>query len=390
MLTLMMFLSLACTDDVAEDTSATDDTNTSGDDTGDTGDCFVANPPSGLTLSGEALFLQAQSAAWTAPEAGCADTEGYELALGNASETDLLDWTPVSDTAWDGVLTSELPEDTEITLRVRAIDTEGNRSEAVVSSPFTLWAPDALSGLVSWYDWSDPESAQSSGCGGVASAGQMVGCMRDKSGNANDLFQFNDGFNTYDGPYVGKINGRQAADFTGTRVLFAVHNDSVAVTTDNLTLIWVDAPARVDSSVGDYPVNKEGAYEVAYKSGKVQAAVDTVQGGIWQWGSADPGAKVGAQLNTFQYDGSTWTFRRNGEELGTMSPAGNQTGAIQQGYMQQGGFSTTETPLVIGGRPNGSTISYEAIQGELLILEQNPTPAELDTLEAYLTQKWGL
>lgn len=45
---------------------------------------------------------------------------------------------------------------------------------------------------------------------------------------------------------------------------------------------------------------------------------------------------------------------------------------------------------MIGGRPSGNTISYEAVQGELLILEQNPSAEDLAILESYLMQKWGL
>jgi hypothetical protein len=394
MLTFLMILSLSCTNQ--DSTSSTDDTNTTGDDTSgsndtgtiDTGDCQMANPPSTVSLSGEALAFQAQSATWSAPEQGCADTASYEVALGHLMETDILDWTPVTGTTWDGAVTSELPEGKQITMYLRAIDTQGNVSEYIASDDYMLWSPSSLGGLVSWYDWSDASKGQTSGCGETAGTGQMIGCMRDKSANANDLFQYNDGMNVYDGPFVGSINGRRAADFAGNRVLFALHNDSVAVTTDNLTLIWVDSPSRVDG--GDYPVNKEGAYEVAYLNGTLQAAVNTVSAGAWAWGTTDTGASTGPQLNTFTYNGSTWTFRRNGSELGSMTPAGNQTGTINEGYFSQGGHQTTETPLVIGGRPSGSIISYEAVQGELLILEQNPSAADLAVLESYLMQKWGL
>lgn len=397
MLTLLMFLSLACSDESGQDSTAISDTNASTDDTGtddtgpiDTGDCLIANPPSELVLSGQALFFLAQTATWTAPAQGCADTERYEVALGHLMETDILDWSPVTDTAWDGVVSSELPEGKQITMYLRAVDTQGNISEALASTNYTLWSPSNLAGLVSWYDWSDPSKTQTSGCGGTAASGQMIGCMRDKSGNANDLIQYNDGVNTVDGPHLGSINGRPAADFSGNRLLFAQHNDSVAITTSNLTILCVDAPNRVEQSSIEYIVNKEGAYELAYRQAKFQAAIETEAGGAWDWGTTDTGTSAGPQMNAFIYDGSTWTFRRNGSELGSMTPAGNQTGAINEGYFNGGSFQTNETPLVIGGRPSGNTISYEAVQGELLILEQNPSAEDLAILESYLMQKWGL
>ncbi len=397
MLTLLMFLSLACTDESGQDSAVGDDTNAAGDDTEtddtgliDTGDCLIANPPSDLSLSGEALFFRAQSATWTEPTQGCADTERYEVALGHLMETDILDWSPVTGTVWDGVVTSELPEGKQITMYLRAIDAQDNISEPIASTDYKLWSPSSLGGLVSWYDWSDSNKTLTSGCGGAAASGQMIGCMRDKSGNANDLIQYNDGVATVDGPKVGSINGRPAADFSGNRLLFAQHNDSVAITTSNLTILCVDAPTRVEQSSIEYVVNKEGAYELAYRQAKFQAAVETAASGAWDWGTTDSGTSAGPQMNAFLYDGSTWTFRRNGSELGSMTPAGNQTGAVNEGYFNAGSFQTNETPLVIGGRPSGNTISYEAVQGELLILEQNPSDAELALLEDYLMQKWGL
>ena len=395
MIPFLLLFSLACKDGGDVDDSqvtGTDDTQ-SGDDTG--AECLEASAPTALTLVGEATPLTAPTLTWTEPVEGCAQTVEIQLALGDGSDPAAwLDWTAVTQ-PWDGSLSTPLPLEGEVVASLRAVDALGNQSEAV-SASFTMWSPSALEGMVAWYDFADTDTLLGTGCSAPAAEGEVIHCVDDKSGNGNDLSDADagEGYPDFDGPLRTTLNGRAAADFHGQRLLWVPDNDSIGFQAPGMVAVWVDAPSRVNDYTGEYPLNKEGAYEFAYREGQLKAAIETEASGRWEWGTVDPGASPELQLNAFVYDGTNWVFRRNAEPLGLMSPAGNQTGLTNAGYyeLHYGGqtFVITETPLVIGGRPLGNTVSYEAVQGELLLFDQVPTGTDLNLLERQLMEKWQI
>lgn len=220
-------------------------------------------------------------------------------------------------------------------------------------------------------------------------------CLKDKSSHAHSFTGEDVRELDIRRPTLRSLGEGRALDFRGRAMMFANSTEALEITGSDLVFAVVDAPDVVDATGPfHYPLNKEAAYEFAYFRGDFQAAIDTTAPGVWEWSQhGEQAASPGLQLNSFVYDGTNYAFHRNGEELVTMAATGGQTGDIQgAGYYRDpiSGREISPSPVVLGGRPRGLTVLYEADQAELVLLDAAVTDDQLDALHRYLMERWDL
>lgn len=224
-----------------------------------------------------------------------------------------------------------------------------------------LGALPVSTGLVAWYDASDPAS--------VTISGSNVSRWADKSGNGNDA-QAASGVATY---AAAAQNGLNTVRFNGSATLRAPHSTSLNLTGSGLSVFVVFRSTAVNGQWAF--VNKESSWEVGERSsgGGFTAAV---QAGCWAWVAAVPAASGAWHTATFRYTPS-WLFTVDSGSVTTGSPPCS------------GSIVPSSSGLTLGGRGDGASPSLTGDLAEVLIFDRGLTDTENDQIRAYLKAKWG-
>lgn len=149
--------------------------------------------PSGMTLAGQPNLSSSPQASFTGGSDTCAFSH-HEIAIGTTtSSSDVVNWKNIgTNSAYKFTsITPELSRGVNYYVNVRSVDLAGNISTILSSSAFSLTGPGAVSptGLEIWADTSDTNGVYSDSlCSSpqVTNNGQ-VGCLKDFSGNGNNL-----------------------------------------------------------------------------------------------------------------------------------------------------------------------------------------------------------
>ncbi len=243
-----------------------------------------------------------------------------------------------------------------------------------------------ISGQVLWLDSKDGTTVldadgdnAATGTGGAGDGfGGTVGTWQDKSGLNNHVTQGTAANRpTYN---VTTLNGNPVLGFDGINdVLFRPDTSaSLDLTGNGLTIFAV---ARASNVAGSPMIlNKENSYELAMQGSKIQGAVETAAGGVWQWGGTTA-IDTAWHMVEFQHDNTLWNFFKDGTLTESIAPAGAQTGNVTQ---SGGNFN-------IGARGFGAPSSqfFAGSMAEVLLYNRALTSDEMQDVENYLANKWG-
>jgi len=229
-------------------------------------------------------------------------------------------------------------------------------STVAAGPPFS---PTDVAGLEAWWDFSDiTKLYQDSGkTTPVASDGDVIGAVVDKSGNGNDATQ---GTTTNKPVYKVNIqNGLSIARFITDDYL-----DFSGVSYDDMHWFFV-VKGRVENNYNGIISQDATHYIIFSKPSNLYSEYNnTLHYGLSltqaQWnliGWIHDGTKQYTSLNTSKDSGTAAT-------------------------------STTETPIYLGVRYNA--YYFDGDMGEILIYNAEITGADLASLETYFDNKWSL
>ncbi len=240
----------------------------------------------------------------------------------------------------------------------------------------------AIGGNVLWLDGADQSTILDADGDDANSGGAFSGSVatwNDKSGNNNNLSNANAARNpTYN---AGAKNGNGTLSFDGGDALFATDANvpSLDLSTNGFTLFAVLDPATLGGN--RIIINKEGSYEIGINAGRVQAAINTVAAGGWNWGGT-VNTTANWHVTGFEHADTTWRFHEDGILTQEIAPAVGEVGNIVP----------TNSVFSVGGRgaaqPTGSFFLGD--MAEVIMFNRELTSDEYHDVENYLANKWGL
>jgi Ca2+-binding RTX toxin-like protein len=226
------------------------------------------------------------------------------------------------------------------------------------------------SGNKLWLDAADASTITDAGGGAVSG-------WADKSGNDNHTTMLTG--TKQPTLTTNSVNGLNSLTFDGGDVLTAADSASLDISGNQLFFISVVTPTQIGGS-GDLIINKESSYEVAARSSDIEAAVETADGGSWAWGGNMTAYSAETRAYGFNHNNTQWNFYTDGALIETIVPAGNEVGNI----------TPSNNLLSIGGRSNGGNPSYDGQMSEILLFDKTLSAADLQQIQTYLAEKWGL
>ncbi len=240
----------------------------------------------------------------------------------------------------------------------------------------------AIGGNVLWLDGADQSTVldaegDDANSGGAFSG--VVGTWQDKSGNNNHLSHATPSRQpSYN---AGAQNGNGTITFDGGDGLFATDANvpTLDLATNGFTMFAVIDPATLGGN--RIIINKEGSYEIGINGGKVQAAINTTNGGNWAWGGTI-NTTANWHVTGFEHADTTWRFHEDGNLTQEIAPAAGEVGNIVP----------TNNVFSVGGRgnaaPTGSFFSGD--MAEVILFNRELTADEYHDVENYLANKWGI
>ncbi len=246
---------------------------------------------------------------------------------------------------------------------------------------FSGFSPLNVPGILLWLDAHDldgdgaPEGAAESG---LAAGNAAV--WNDKSGNNNNLSH--GAASRRPTLTVAGKNGRDILNFDGGDALFATDASvpTLDLSNNEFTMYVVVNPTNTTSRM---LINKENSYEVAMNTGRVQAAVSTVDPGGWGWGgTANNIITTAWHTVEFDHNNTSWDFYQDGVLTESIVPANNEVGNILP----------SSSIFTVGARGSATPGSawFLGDMAEILMFDHALLPSERTNLEAYLVGKWGL
>ncbi|MCR9205494.1 MAG: hypothetical protein NXH75_13005, partial [Halobacteriovoraceae bacterium] len=324
--------------------------------------------PGTINLSGGAELRSTPQASWGTGTDTCAFSH-HEIAIGTSASTDnISSWSNIgSNTVYQySNLPSNLDFDTNYYINVRSVDLAGNTSTISSSNPFQLKGPASVSatGLALWVDIDKAGSlfAEDSCSTAVTTNNSQVGCVKDISGNDNNL-TVNASSNK---PLfkTNSFNGKQALYFDGSTNEFLNFDSTIS---NIRTVFWV---LKEDSSnQGD------NAFLLGDPSGSTYDFHRGATGGaIFSGAHTAAVVKNGTlQINKVVTNG-TVTNMPLSEAVLSLVTTGNATA---------GAFSRDRVSCC-GERTFGGNLA------ELIIYDRALNSTEVGLVEDYLMSKWNL
>lgn len=237
------------------------------------------------------------------------------------------------------------------------------------------FVPSDLESLVAWWDADDAST--------ITDTAGAVTAWSDKSGNGNTL-------STHTGaPTTGvrTMNSLNVLDFDGNDILAAsplgvTTSQTIIVVTESddfaNTTVLLEHSTNTNNLIGMFlaPVNpSSNAMTSKWHGSNNPNTAETLKQFQTDWSTATP------YVITTQCDGTHAgnIMRRNG----TLLNVTNVSDALDPGVVSIPGS------FFVGGRSSG-IIPYNGSIGELLIYDGALSTSDLEDVEAYLANKWGV
>ena len=332
-----------------------------------TTDTTNPSPPTGISLIGTPTLSSSPQASFTAGSDTCAFSH-HDISIGTSTTSDdVIGWTNIGQTTiytFENI-SPELNRGVNYYINVRSVDLAGNTSAILSSNTFSLLGPGAVdaSGLAVWVDASEDSRVFSdSTCTNIQTSNNgMVGCLKDISGNGNDLTVSNSAnkpvFKT------NGFNGESSIYFDGATNEFLNFDTRL---TDIRTVFWV---IKEDSS---NPGNN------AFLLGDSSGSTNDFNRGGTAGPIFDGNASVDVLNGSLQQNKVTI----NGQAT-NMPIVETVLSIVTNGNVTADSFSRDRISCC-GGRTFGGQLA------ELIIFNRALTSGEVNTVEDYLLVKWNI
>lgn len=238
----------------------------------------------------------------------------------------------------------------------------------------TVFEPDDIADQWVWLDAQDTSTLFQDSCSTAASpvtaSGQTIGCWQDKSGNGAHATQT---VTSREPTYLtGGINSRASVEFPAANDCM-VFDSNIYHADSFYTMFLAMHLSAVDS------------YRYLFDSGSGGDRL-ILEGGNGSY--YDDSAHRGPSGTTTEQI-MTWDFHTDSATGGTLYRNGTLLGSYPYGETASGSDIST---IAILGCSNSEGVVYdtEGDFGEFLIYDRSLTTAEKDTIEMYLSHKWGV
>lgn len=303
------------------------------------------------------------------------DETGYRI---ERSDDSGATWDAVTVTSAGATsYTDTAPPDDDYIYRIRAEKSGGQSAWVTDTVSVTLFSPEDLSDLVFWLDASDSTTLfQDTGATTPVTAdGQSVARWNDKSISANNVTQ---------GTGANRPTRQTSGGYVGVR--FDGTNDNLTGTVlSELTDLSIFAAVRITTTSMSGAIYKNGDSGDGWGLGFGDATLDSDGNNlIWlweqlQWRATTSNTQIGRHLETALITGA------NGSRVTTMREDGAEI------YSQPSSDGNAPTAsLLIGGYFRDTDRYFNGDILELLIYTQALDAGEINQVESYLTNKWGI
>jgi acyl dehydratase len=338
---------------------------------------------SGTPVNDRALD-QSVTATWTRSD-NCGVIARTEIAIGRHDGTTCVNPTstlnyvnignvltskPVAGTApFTGTNSFDLDTPQNYCTTVRVTDTAGNMTIRS-SGAWTMWYPNAISGMVAWYDLNDKATLKTdSGCLNSASTSQSVNCILDKSTYGNHLNVLVGTSPVYNSSVYGVV-------FNSGTLKTAPHTSLSFTDTGGMTYFVVAKKTAAGQSA---PLSTRDG-----DNGHVLYCMET---SLQYWTKSIPAANNWNQIEAGNYCTTNSQFIAM-ESLGLGSfrvTRNNNLNEVNRTTMSS--YYNSTNRVTIGGRGDDSFRWTGQIQ-EVIYYNRGLNVTERNTVYSYLRAKW--
>ncbi|MFW5966198.1 MAG: MXAN_6577-like cysteine-rich protein [Persicimonas sp.] len=227
--------------------------------------------------------------------------------------------------------------------------------------------PDAFEGLSLWLRSDE----------GVVSDGGSVERWYDQSGRGNNPIQSDDGARPTHAN--GVAGSHRAVRFDGSQHLVVEEPEGLDIE-DEVTILMAIGPKKNGDDTQRYVLDKgDQAWAVAQAHGEDSGAADGV--GLFKSGERwDVYSQAGMRTDT----ATVVSMRKEGDERGVRIEGEEHGRQATDQDFEDGG------DLTIGAAGEGEEAGFEGDILEVLVYDRSLTDAEIEGLEVYLAEKYGL
>jgi hypothetical protein len=246
----------------------------------------------------------------------------------------------------------------------------------------TGFDPRRITGLQGWWDAADLSSmAQNSdGTTAVTSTNDPVGFWRDKSGNGRHAKQTTN--NNRPQVQIADMNGRPGLNFDGSNDHYICDSGaSFAAAYATAVVRRTGSPANWAAIYFHRSANSAAGFTNSaqdFSFGQTQDRIGSIHGLLVAGGVARRNGNALTTVNSGLFNVHDASLLPNTTDTNVIGIQGNITSTVGTQYP------------TIGVDPFSATRVYPMRLYELLVYSVIPTTAQLQAIERYLAQKWGI